>query len=534
MRLDRVYIDGFKNLKQLDIDFDERHLTTVLIGQNGAGKSNLIEALAIVFSHVDLRSAALRFRYRVTYRIQPRKAKAGQLTRVVLSNMQGEAPIEIDGKAVARAEFERNKTEWFPDLILGYYSGSGRRLEKVFDRHQTNYYKAIARNNDEDACFQALLTRRLFYCRHVHGTMALLAQFAFPNQEANTLLKEVVRITGFHSALTLFREPWYAKGGREKKRQEAGNLWGAGGPAGRTAHLLKSQAFHPFGLVGNAIDDYRDNRQDEVQFATFLNDPSVVASLKNAFSDDADLFYALEALDVSDLIRDLNVWVTRENDASGDIEYSDLSDGERQLLMVMGLLRIARGKRVLFLLDEPDTHLNPHWQHSYLRLIERWTGTAADADNCHIVLTSHNPLTISALTRDEVRIITQAEDGSVSASPPYADPKGMGFTATLTEIFGMPTSLDMDTQRLVDERNALAHAGSNSDADAQRLLQLNDELARRGFLYEDREPLYQDFLRAWHDVRYADRPPLTPQEIQRRHASMKLLIERLTEEGAKS
>ena len=74
MRLDKVYIDGFKNLKQLEVDFDERHLTTVLIGQNGAGKSNLIEALAIVFSHVDLRSAALRFRYRITYRIQTRKA----------------------------------------------------------------------------------------------------------------------------------------------------------------------------------------------------------------------------------------------------------------------------------------------------------------------------------------------------------------------------------------------------------------------------------------------------------------------------
>ena len=60
MRLDKVYIDGFKNLKQLEVDFDETKLTTVLIGQNGAGKSNLIEALAQVFAHVDLRSAPLR------------------------------------------------------------------------------------------------------------------------------------------------------------------------------------------------------------------------------------------------------------------------------------------------------------------------------------------------------------------------------------------------------------------------------------------------------------------------------------------
>ena len=528
MRLDKVYIDGFKNLKQLDVDFDESRLTTVLIGQNGAGKSNLIEALALVFSHVDLRSAALRFTYRVTYRIQARKTKTGELTRVMLSNVPGEAAIQIDGETVTRAEFERNKTEWFPDMVLGYYSGSGRRLEQVFDKHQTNYYKAIARNNDEGACYQALLARRLLYCRHVHGVMALLAQFAFPNQAADDLLKDVVRITGFHSALALFREPWYAKGGRDKKRVEAQNFWGADGPAGRTAHLLKSLAFHPFGLTGNAIDDYRDKRQDETQFATFLNDSATIASLRAAFSDDADMFYALEALDVSDLIRSLNVWVTRENDASGDIEYADLSDGERQLLMVMGLLRIARGKRVLFLLDEPDTHLNPHWQHSYLRLIEQWTGTAADADNCHIVLTSHNPLTISGLVRNEVRVLhVDPETGQMMASAPFVDPKGLGISGVLTDIFGMPSTLDQPTQKLIDKRNKLARLEQLSVAQAQQLEVINEELRKLGFMYEERDELYREFLRKLDDVELADAEPLTPVQLAQRDETTRELVEQL-------
>ena len=81
----------------------------------------------------------------------------------------------------------------------------------------------------------------------------------------------------------------------------------------------------------------------------------------------------------------------------------------------------------------------------------------------------------------------------------------MGFTATLTEIFGLPTSLDMETQRLVDERNLLAQLAKKSDAQEREQIAINDKLARLGFLFEDREPLYQDFLRAWHDVRYADR-----------------------------
>ena len=124
--------------------------------------------------------------------------------------------------------------------------------------------------------------------------------------------------------------------------------------------------------------------------------------------------------------------MSRVNGASGDVSFADLSDGERQLLMVLGLIRVARGKRTLFLLDEPDTHLNPVWQHSYLDLIRDWTGVAADASNCQIVLTSHNPLTIAALSKEEVRVMFTDEAGKVTVSAPYTDPRGMGFTATLT------------------------------------------------------------------------------------------------------
>lgn len=525
MRLDKVYIDGFKNLKQLEVDFDETKLTTVLIGQNGAGKSNLIEAITQVFRWVDLRKHEPRFHYRVDYRISG--------ARVTLSNVPKEPAIKVDGKEAKRTEFEKRKTDWFPDLVFGYYSGGSRRLESLFDDHQKRYYDAIKLEENVAAFTQAQGERRLFYCRPIHGVMALMALFAFPDKKVSAELSSKLGITGFHSLLALFREPWFAKTKRAAER-EPSSFWGAGGPAGRTAREFRAVAFHPIALEGNAIDDYRDKRQSESQYANFLPSLSQLKQFAKQFQSEREMFYALEAMDISGLIREMLVWVTRNNDSSGDVGFADLSDGERQLLMVLGLIRVSRGKRALFLLDEPDTHLNPHWQHSYLKLIDDWTDIAADSDKCHIILTSHNPLTISALTRDEVRVITQVADGQVKASAPYANPKGMGFTATLTEIFGMPTSLDIDTQRLIDERNALAQRADKSDKDEQRLIELNDDLARRGFLYEDREPLYQDFLRAWHDVRYADQPPMTPEEIQQRHASMKALIKKLSGERTES
>ena len=54
----------------------------------------------------------------------------------------------------------------------------------------------------------------------------------------------------------------------------------------------------------------------------------------------------------------------------------------------------------------------------------------------------------------------------MTVSEPYADPRGMGFTSTFTEIFGLPTTLDPETQEQIDERNMLARIDKRSEAGA--------------------------------------------------------------------
>lgn len=530
MRLDKVYIDGFKNLKQLAVDFDEDKLTTVVIGQNGAGKSNLIEAITQVFRWVDLRRNEPRFAYRVTYRIRPRgqSGEPSSAVQVTLSNVEGEPTVRIDGKSVTRAEFERNKTQWFPDLVFGYYSGGSRRLEALFDGHQRKYYEVISRERDEEVCAQALAKRRLFYCRPIHGVLALLALFAFPDPAVNKALSERLGITGFHSLLALFREPWFSLNKKASER-EPSNFWGAEGPAGRTARQLGGMAFHPIALRGNAIDDYRDKQQTESQYANFLPSLQQLQLFAESFSSEREMFYALEAMDISDLIREMQVWVTRDDDGSGDVGFADLSDGERQLLMVMGLIRMSRGKRALFLLDEPDTHLNPHWQHSYLELINEWTGIAADADQCQIILTSHNPLTISALTQKEVRVMYSDEvSGAITAEAPFVDPQGLGIGGVLTDIFGMPSTLDQPTQELVDARNRLARLAKLDQAQMEALDVINEQLRELGFMYEERDDLYRKFLRKLDDREFSSvNDPRTPAQLRRQDEATRKIIEEL-------
>ena len=515
MRIDRLWIDDFKNLKNIEIDFNNKCLTTVIIGENGTGKSHLIEAIAFIFRNFDLDEPPPPFNFELDYHIDENSVR--------IWGKGNEWGLIVNDEQISRPAFKRRKDELLPELVFGYYSGGNRWLESLFDTHQANYYRWVKSDQAEKLDAASPDERRLFYCRPIHGVMALLSFFAFPDKKVSELLVKALGITDFHSAMVLFREPWYAKSKRERKVPSL--FWGASGRPRLCAQLLRKVAFFPLARTKRILDDYRDKGIQEQQYCIYLRNKKSLQTFAENFDNDLQMFEALESVDISDLIRWVQVWVTRKDDMTGEISFGDLSDGERQLLMVLGLIRLSRGKRTLFLLDEPDTHLNPAWQRSYLDLIRTWL--QADAKHCQLILTSHNPLTISALLKDEVRVMYFDNQGLVKAKEPYIDPRGLGFTSVLTEIFGLSTSLDSDTQKMVDTRNRLVRMNHRSKNQDLQLISINDTLNRLGFMFEDREPLYQDFLHAWQDVRYANRPPLSPEQIETRHKTMQSLIKRL-------
>src|SRR5271154_433784 len=71
MKLDYIQIDAFKNLRDFKFDFDEKSagLVTVLLGRNGSGKSNLLEALVIIFRDLYLGHES-EFGYELRYTLQ--------------------------------------------------------------------------------------------------------------------------------------------------------------------------------------------------------------------------------------------------------------------------------------------------------------------------------------------------------------------------------------------------------------------------------------------------------------------------------
>lgn len=140
MRLDWLKIGQFKNLVDIEINFDEGELSTVIVGENGTGKSNVIEALVTIFRDLDL-GEQTPFSYALAYNCHGHRIE-------IENSADGSAfSVRVDGDPKTRSAFNSKRSTYLPANVFGYYSGSSRRLEQLFDRHQLRYYKRVISPN---------------------------------------------------------------------------------------------------------------------------------------------------------------------------------------------------------------------------------------------------------------------------------------------------------------------------------------------------------------------------------------------------
>ncbi|MBY5719287.1 AAA family ATPase [Rhizobium leguminosarum] len=513
MRVDSLKIRSFKNLADISIDFDEGELSTVIIGENGTGKSNVIEALAKIFRDLDVGERS-GFQYQIAYNCSG--------YRIEVTNDEKGISYSVDGKTISKTEFMARRNKLLPSHVFAYYSGGSNRLESIFRDHQANYYREVISPKMEfDERYGADL-RRLFYCRASYGQLALLSYFAFGADSAKSFLKKHMGIAKFDSALIVLRKPRWAGSKPTAPQLQHGHprFWYATGLVKRLSEQLWNHALAPIGYTNSEEDDYRSKPVQEEQRYLFIKDEASLRELAESFGDEKTFFALLETLEISDLVREVRIWV-HKTDVKGEIPFHEISDGEKQLLSVLGLMRFTGKDESLFLLDEPDTHLNPAWKWNYLQLIKDVVQKNAES---HLIMTSHDPLTMASLLASQVQVISRSKDGRLSVARPDVDPRGLGFTSILTQIFGLHTTLDPKTQESLDERNALIRTEPRTKTQDIRLVELSEMLKQLGFVLEDREPEYELFLRAMRDVKSDSALVLSPAEIVQRNAVAKRML----------
>ena len=513
MRIDYVNITEFKNLKGFEINLDENFMETVLLGQNATGKSNFIESLVLIFKYLDLEKPC-DFEYTIKYKCR------GKDILVVFA--EGKYSFEVDEKKITVAEFNRNKNEYLPKYVFTYYSGISNRLKEHFDQHQKRFYDKIIKPDVEHSEIDNL--RRLFYVQTVHSYFVLLAYFSFEEQEKESIefLKTVLGIEDLESILFVLHKPgWNGKGDER--------FWGADGMVKDFLKTVWDLSIAPIYDKVSVPIDFRKNTKQE-RLYLYISTKEKLKKLAEVYTSNTEFFKALESTYISDLIEEVRVKVKKRN-VNGELNFKELSEGEQQLLTVIGLLKFTRDEESLILLDEPDTHLNPIWKWRYLQYLKDVVNTKKDATQ--IILNTHDPLVIGSLVKEQVRIFSEY-NGIITALPPDIDPKGLGVAGILTsEFFNLPAAMDEDTYNDLSRKRELDVLDREEKLDEKGKAELQEliiKLAKIGFEKVQRDPLYDKFIQAVYKNPDLQKTPINSEERKVQNAKMEELINQLMEE----
>lgn len=329
MRLLKLKITGrFKNLENFEIDFSNKHGITVLIGNNGSGKSNLLEAISSIFAGLFNNKFNPSFEYELMYK------KDNNTIQVIFKNNNSEF--------IVNDKLENLKDEYLPSQLVSSYSGEENRLwVKYYEPFYQEYIKAIRGST--------LPSSKLIYINKYYWNIALLT-LHFYDFETFTDIKNFCQKTLAVASLNHVRFEF-------------------------DKALMKdwSRNANP---VTNFVLALNPNQEEFLQLTL-----SELKTKLSYISNELDFFKYLAAASMpknDKLIKSIDININ--NDLSAD----SLSEGEKKLLLLMLILEVIGDENSLILLDEPDSHIHISRKDEIQKLISKYS-------NRENILTTHSP-----------------------------------------------------------------------------------------------------------------------------------------------
>jgi len=262
-------------------------------------------------------------------------------------------------------------------------------------------------------------------------------------------------------------------------------------------------------------------------FHLFLPDVDSLREFAQGLSPDV-FFKMLESTLLSEIISEVSVRV-KVTSSDEPLTFRELSEGEQQLLTVLGLLKFTGGRDSLFLLDEPDTHLNPAWAVKYLKFLREFV---PNHETSHLLMVTHHPLAIAELDKKQIQVMWQDESNQVHSQAPAESPRGMGYGGILTsDMFGLRSTLDNPTEDLLRERRSLVELDQLTAEQRQKLKSLDSKIEALGFTTAHWDKDYQEYLQIRKKLDaelFAEEEPL-PDVSAKRKAKAQEILQRILE-----
>jgi len=389
-----LFIQSFRNFSDFKMTFpkkDEILNLNVLIGRNGSGKSNLLDALFNIATTENLNYCDFEF-YLKNYE-----------DNLILANID---PITKDKKIYP--ELEDNETNCFWHKVVRFHCSNNPRNKENYLGDELYVQNSIDDLDDFDAiedidkitykvkrftnkCFDFTINDSKFaYIAYI-----LSGQY-FKDEEkgeenlwkklnsivieeklddsANELSPEMIWIDA-HSGNTLFDElkPEYCYS---------------------TSHSVDPKD----GIVYYwKVDDLRKYYETNE-----VHDPKKI--LEKYFNDycyDMGFFYRIKN--------------TQNNNDADLMSSSTLSDGQRALIYRFAIVNLLKNesKKCLLLLDEPETYFNEYWKSYFIYLVNE---TLKDKPH-DVFISTHSAMLITDAKSEEIHRLVNTPQGAYHCRP---------------------------------------------------------------------------------------------------------------------
>ncbi len=461
-------------------------------GLNGSGKSNVLEALANIFYHLEScvnvkqpenfktffdGNHANPDAYELEYYIVPNIGVTYEIqntVKVLIKKESEELPelsylpypftdidhIPVTVLANKESNFPAEAKKYLPDLVIGYSSGENEILSIPFLKtrliHYDEYLEALLKNYKYSEP-----ESNMIYVDYEMSQAVLLSNFIFQEDEVLKPLNEhlgIMDITRFRMNLNLHVE------GKYRILDQFQDSITAFKNCATAIFETPDKLLLDFWINKDTKLAFRKNFDGDIfklfrafQVLYTLNYRTIPSSIKSdvyqsrGFYTDGkvpvpapedNVFYFLDYR-----IQKLR----RETNELSSLLLKNLSDGEQQFLHSMGICLMLKNRSALLLLDEPETHFNPDWRSKFISTIK---GSLEAASNNNLMMdlliTSHSPFIVSDCKREKVFVFE-------------------GETVTNPKINTFGTSVNIITEEVFKKKESISDLPIKEIADIKAL-----------------------------------------------------------------
>lgn len=427
MKLKTLTIKKYKNLIDFEVNFETGNGLSVLVGNNGSGKSNVLEALSGIFANAYSAKPLHKFVYSLTYEIKGKEVKLEQTIY--------RCQYYVDGKVTAISELK--KQELLPTNVIALYSGEDKRW---WHNYYEPFYFQFTKNVRSGV--NGTFSPKMYYINKYYWDIALLSLIYSTAEDDKEFLKTILGSDCVEHILLFYTNSVTRPCESDilKSFLDTVNLYSkhSEGPDGEPVSLYamtRESIAETYGI--DVIEEYAAMKD----FYMFVD-----AKFLNNKPDDFN-YYEKQLFNFF-----VQAYMPKGRKVIKNIELinqgfpaKDLSEGEKKIILIRAVLSFVADENSLILLDEPDAHIHEGRKQGLYNLFSEYCKY-----DRQIVVATHSPI-IAQLSNEKELIMLEQEDGKSTLLTDEKIDKIKRLSGTSWDVIGQGMMLKSNRPLVVFE-----------------------------------------------------------------------------------